>query len=245
MKTFLYKDLFNQEEKHWWHKAKRKSIEALFKKHIPLSKSPIILDVGCGTGKNADYFSKFGNVFGLDASQKAIKFCKKRGLKNILLGSAEKMPFKKNQFDVLLMLDVLEHIDDKKSLDESFRVLKKTGLIIITVPAYKWLWSKWDEILHHKRRYNHSELESVLSKSGFKMIKSSYLYSFLLIPVVVARTIKSATSKDNYSSDFSINSVFIDKLFSLLADVERFLMLYTYVPFGLSIVAIAKKNDQK
>ena len=152
MKKYLYEDLYSLEDKHWWHISKRRIVRNLIKKYNHLD-NPRILDIGCGTGKNMEELQSLGPVFGLDSSIEALKYCKKRGLNNLIEGTAEKTSLKSSFFDVVTLLDVLEHTDDNKTLKEMNRIIKKDGIIIITVPAFGWLWSTWDEVLHHKRRY--------------------------------------------------------------------------------------------
>ena len=243
MKKYLYRDLYELEDVHWWHIAKRKTCDELIRKYTK-GENLRILDIGCGTGKNLEEFSEFGKTFGIDTSVHAIKFCKeKRGLKNLTFGSAEKTGFEKEQFDLVSMLDVLEHTDDARALKETFRILKKSGYFLITVPAYKWMWSQWDVVLHHKRRYTKGQIESLLKSAGFEIIKSTYLYSFLLLPVYVVRKIKKMFFKNIYPSDFKVGLPFVDKLLSFISDFERRIGLSFGIPFGLSIILIAKKVE--
>src|SRR5258708_4769808 len=151
MEAYLYEDLYLLEEKHWWHISKRRLCLAIIKK-FSTGKRPTILDVGCGTGKNIEEFNKVGKTYGIDNSSKAIKFCKIRNLKHVRLASSNRTGFKSGFFDVVTLLDVLEHVDEQPTLSELKRILKKSGKIIITVPAYMWLCSNWDKVLHHKRR---------------------------------------------------------------------------------------------
>lgn len=239
MEKYLYGDLYELEEKHWWHIAKRALCKKLIKNYFRRGK---ILDVGCGTGKNVEYFSDLGPVWGIDNSNEALSFCVNyRHLKNIKKGDAAKSGFKNNYFDLVYMLDVLEHTDDRKSLGEMHRILKKNGLLLITVPAYHWMWSKWDDQLHHKRRYTSKNLYTTLNNNGFKVLKISYFNSFLVLPVYLVRKIKTLTSNKNYGSDFRIGNLFINRVMLTLAKVEHFVIKHTSVPFGLSIVVICKK----
>src|SRR3989344_3636569 len=117
MEQFLYEDLYKQEDKHWWHLAKRAAVLDLVRKYLK-RKNPKILDLGCGTGKNMEVLSQYGETYGVDMSQKAVEYCKKRGIKNVKLGSSYKTGFEKSYFDLITLLDVLEHTDDDKTLAE-------------------------------------------------------------------------------------------------------------------------------
>lgn len=239
MQKPLYKDLYDQEETHWWHIAKRKNV-VMFAKNYLKTKNPIILDIGCGAGKNIEAFSEIGNVWGIDMSTEAIKYCQKRGLKKIKKSTAEKTGFPNNKFDLITMLDVLEHTDDKATLKEVKRILKPKGLVIITVPAYKFLWSKWDEILHHKRRYTKYALNKELQKNGFDILKISYTNSFLLPAWLIIRPLKSLLKSNDYTSDFEIVTPFINSACSILANIERYFVQKEMVPFGLSLITVAR-----
>ncbi len=241
MQRYLYKDLYYLEEIHWWHKAKRDLVSYFLKKYL-LNKNNKILDVGCGTGKNLEAFLKFGKVWGLDNSTEAISFCKKRGFKDVNLGDIEKIPYKKDFFDAVTALDVLEHVNDSIALKEINRILNKDGILIITVPAFEWLWSKWDEVLYHKRRYTKKSLIEVLKNNGFKIVNISYVYSFLVLPVLIIRGIKNLFYKDYYPSDFQLSNKILNRILSTLANIERVFIINYNIPFGTSLVVVAKKD---
>lgn len=243
MQKYLYSDLYDLEETHWWHKSKRDLVSFFLRINL-LNKKTKILDVGCGTGKNLEAFSRYGKVSGIDNSPDAIAFCKKRGFKDVTLGSIEKMPYKKDHFGAITALDVLEHVDDSKALKEINRVLKKDGVLIITVPAFQWLWSRWDEVLFHKRRYTEKTLSKVLRNNGFKIIKISYIYSFLVIPALVIRSFKKIFYNDYYPSDFKLGNKVINNLLSILAQSERVFLVSSKIPFGTSLIGVAKKINK-
>lgn len=241
MRSYLYQDLYNLEEKHWWHISKRRIVQIMMKAYNKVSK-PKILDVGCGAGKNMEQLQKFGQVWGLDNSGEAIKFCKKRGLKNLQLSNAEQTRLKPNFFNIITLLDVLEHTDDKKCLKEMMRILNKGGILIITVPAFSWLWSDWDKVLHHNRRYNLKELTNILERNGFKIIKITYLYSFLVLPSLIIRRIKQNLFKEKpYPSDFLLSNQVVNKVMGLLASFEFKLAQKVKIPIGTSLLAVCKK----
>lgn len=240
MQNYLYDDLYNLEEIHWWHKAKRNLVSYLMKQNLSGTKNKI-LDVGCGTGKNLESFAKFGNTWGIDMAKEAVAYCKKRGIKNVTLGNLEKIPFNKDSFDCITALDVLEHVDDSKAIKELERVLKQSGILIVTVPAFPMLWSKWDVVLHHKRRYTRETLEKVLHKNRLRVLKISYIYSFLFLPAFIIRLIKKIVFRNHYPSDFKLSNKIINFLLGNIAKAERFLVINSYIPFGTSLIAVVKK----
>ncbi|OGM21887.1 hypothetical protein A2714_04155 [Candidatus Woesebacteria bacterium RIFCSPHIGHO2_01_FULL_38_9] len=241
MKKYLYQDLYELEEKHWWHISKRKLVIEFINKFKP-SINPKILDLGCGSGKNVEVLDKIGKAWGIDKSREAIMFCKKRGLKRIKLGEGENIPFKSQNFDVVTLLDVLEHVQEKPTLEEISRVLNKSGILIINVPAFNWLWSQWDEVLQHKRRYTRKMLEKALSENGFKIVKISYWLPYLIIPVILIRFVKSKIFKTNYPSDFKLSSPIINWFFQKISYIERQIVARYYIPFGTSLICVAVKK---
>jgi len=242
MRPYLYKDLYELEEKHWWHISKRRIILKLISKYISI-KNPKILDIGCGTGKNVEVFSKIGQAWGIDNSPLAIKFCKKRGLKNIRLGTAENTKFPADTFDIITLLDVLEHSDDKKIIKEVKRILKKHRFLILTVPALPQLWSNWDVVLHHKRRYTKNSLINLFNQNEFKLIRISYMYSFLVLPTIIIRTIKNILYPKNYPSDFRLSNPLLNFLLDKISTLESSLVINFSVPVGLSLIAILEKMN--
>lgn len=245
MEKYLYQDLYTLEESHWWHKAKRASITSIIKNNFLNTNKLQILDVGCGTGKNLEELLSFGKVYGIDSSSDAIRFCKKRILTNIYLRHSHQTKFKNNYFDIVLLLDVLEHVDENPTLKEIHRILKPNGILILTVPAYQWLWSQWDVVLHHKRRYQYHQLKHVLTRNKLNPNCIFFKYSFLVPIVLIVRIVKSRLHKTNsYTSDFQINSRFLNILLLNLAKFEAFIGQFIPIPFGTSIVAVCNKNGK-
>jgi len=244
MRKNLYQDLFELEEKHWWHLSKRKVLLEIIKDlNLNKFRNPKILEIGCGTGKNLEVLDKFGKTLGLDISEEAIKFCRKRGLKNVSLGQAEKIPFPKDNFDLVVLLDVLEHTNDQKTIKEIHRILKSKGFLIVTAPAFPWLWSQWDVVLGHKRRYTLKGLAFILKREGFETKKISYMFSFLVVPAFFVRLIKSKFFKKDYRSDFRLSILFLNWIFLQFSNLERLILLKKGIPFGTSIICLAQKRQ--
>ena len=128
-----------------------------------------------------------------------------------------------------------------QTLQEIRRILKSEGVLIITVPAFNWLWTKWDEVLHHKRRYTEQALQEVLERSNYNIIKISYMFSFLVLPALIIRSIKSIFYNSYYPSDFKSSSPLLNNIFLKVADFERFFVKINKLPFGTSLICVAKK----
>ena len=141
------------------------------------------MDWGCGTGANFKILKKFGTALGVDASKTAINECKSKGINNVLLINSMDTFQPIKPFDLFTSFDVLEHIqDDNKFLYGIHKFIKKDSFVLVTVPAYQFLWSSLDEVLGHKRRYNRSELISKFEHKGFNVLKASY-FNTILSPI--------------------------------------------------------------
>jgi len=241
MRLSHYADVHHYAKNHWWHLSKIKLITNTLEL-IKLKQNSKILDIGCGTGIILSSLTNYKNIYGIDNEPKAIQYCKKNKLKNVTIGNAQKLSFPSNFFDCLIVLDVLEHVDENIALSEFVRVLKPGGYLIITVPAYQWMWSKWDEILMHKKRYTKSSLSQALTKHQLIIYKITYLYSFILIPTFLIRKIKTYFKSDHYSSDLKLSSNhYTNSLLLNISSLERKIANRFSLPFGLSIYCVAKK----
>lgn len=242
MKKEEYQKLYDFERFYWWHVGRREIIKTLISKISPLKNSHI-LEIGCGTGGNIEILSHFGEVVGLDNSPEAIKFCQERGFRNCLLGEAENINFPEKSFDLIMALDLLEHIEDEqKMLKETRRVLKDDGRLLIMVPAYQFLWSEHDEALHHKRRYSLGGLNLVIKKADFKVAWESYFITFTAPTFFIYRLLSKIIKKKMDSrTDYIILPPFINKILIFLLKIEARLSKYICFPFGISIACIVKK----
>jgi len=152
------------------------------------------LDAGCGTGRNLVEFGSLGRASGVDPSPDAVSFCHQRGLDDVRVAGLEDLPFSDDEFDLLLACDVLEHIeDDTGALRELRRVAAPGARLLITVPAYQWMWTVHDVQLHHVRRYTLAVLQDRLRASGWTVTQATYFNSILL-PVVAAARLASRWS---------------------------------------------------
>jgi len=126
------------EDNHWWFRGRRAVIWALVDR-VDLPTKVRLLDAGCGTGR------ALGTATGVDPSPGAVAFCHERGLDDVHRAGLESLPFSPDQFDLVLASDVLEHVpDDVGALSELRRVVSAGGILLMTVPAYQWMWTEHD-----------------------------------------------------------------------------------------------------
>lgn len=243
MKKIAYKEMYEYEFTHPWYQITRMLMINTLKKTI--DKKSKILDVGCGTGGTAILLKKqgFNNVFGIDSSNVAIGFCKKRGLKNIKISRAENIPYASNYFDVVICLDVLYHlgIDRNKTLKEINRVLKPEGLFYSQEPSYDWLRSRHDIAIETGKRFKINELKQLLQKSDFELIKISH-FNAIFLPLIILKRYKDKVFKSkSSSSDVNKLPLIMSGIFKSCLLLETYIYKITNMPFGLSIITIAKK----
>ncbi len=241
MKESAYKELFEAEKKNWWFLGRKEQSLMLLRKFLPKNKLKI-LDAGCGTGASIEFLKEFGDVQGIDISPKAIAFCQKKGLKNVSIGDIRDLPFGKNEFDLVIGLDVLEHVNEnKKAVSEFNRILKRNGFLLLTVPAFDFLWTGRDEYMMHKKRFSRPELQKLLEKSGFKVIKISYRGLFYFFPLRI-RILLFGTNVGYKSRNVINTNWLLNAVFAFFLKIEGFFMQFIDFPLGTAIIVLAKKD---
>lgn len=241
-----YEEMYKLEDFYWWFVGRRRLVSEILRNE-PASGEPLkILDVGCGTGANMLAFSAYGEVYGVDPSSQAVTFCERRGVSRVKQASVENLPYPDSFFDVVTILDVLEHTDDDlAALKEVKRVAKADALIISTVPAYGFLWSEHDEALQHRRRYSAHEIRNKMTVCGFDVERSSYFVTLLFWPIFLMR-ICQGLSKDSTSPKTAIHVLprWLNSLLLRLLDIERWMLRGFNLPFGVTIVATARATKK-
>jgi SAM-dependent methyltransferase len=243
-----YDKMYRLEESNWWYAGRREIVLKIvdqIKHSESFAEKPMrILDAGCGTGLNLKYLQIRGDSVGLDISKDALGFSRARGSRSIICASAEKLPLMSRAFDLVMALDVIEHIEDDNSvIREINRVLKPGGWLIVTVPAFMSLWSEHDAAVHHKRRYELHELIGILKSGGFRIEWASYWNFFLFMPVFGMRLLKRSThSKLKKQTDLIELPYMINKFLLGLLKLENSIIRKINFPIGVSIICVCKKE---
>jgi SAM-dependent methyltransferase len=241
-----YDAMYRLESSYWWYIARRALAVELLAAEIGGRDSARILDVGCGTGANVSAFARLGSTVGIDSSMDALHFCQSREIGTVVLSPVEELPFASGAFDVVTALDVLEHTDDDlHALREIHRVTRAKGLVLITVPAYGFLWSEHDEALKHRRRYTLHEMRNKLTITGFEVVRTSYFITTLFFPILALRIWQGIRKRSTHprTSIVELPGWINTFLVGLLA-LERKVFQQINLPFGVSLVALARPVSQ-
>lgn len=246
MNPAAYLEMAETESRHWWFLGRRAILLTMIG-HLGLPQNSKILEVGCGTGGNLQMLAKFGDVSALemDANAREIASKKTNNFYDIMAGHCpDEIPFQDQRFDLICMFDVLEHIEqDTETLIAIKQLLTKNGRILMTVPAYQWLYGAHDKFLHHKRRYSATQLRKKIVAAGFRPVKISY-FNTILFPLAVIVRLKDKLLAPPSATGTSVPPTLINKLFRTLFGAERFLLERFDLPFGVSLLCILKASDE-
>jgi SAM-dependent methyltransferase len=188
------------EDRHWWYRGRRRVLERVIGA-LELPQHARILDAGCGSGRNMVDLARRGKVTGIELSETSASLARERDAGEVITGSVQQMPFANDSFDLAVCLDVIEHLeDDLAALRELRRVLAPTGSLLVTVPAYQWLWSGHDEVNHHFRRYTRRTLQRAAEQASWRQVRSTHFNSLLLPVAVLLRVLDRFSRKTTESS---------------------------------------------
>jgi len=236
-----YAKAYQLEEKNWWYAARRSLVLGLLEKYSCV-KNPLVLDLGCGCGKTIEALRRAGaKCTGVDFSSEAISFCGQRSI------NAKKMDVLdiifEDRFDVVIALDLLEHVENDQLLAEKmFKALKPEGVLLVSVPAFNFLWSHHDTICHHKRRYRRKQLCCLLKKAGFEEKFSSYWNFSFFSPSAALKIGKRILLKKSSKSDLFNAPAPINSAMNFILGLENALITTGIsMPFGTSVFCVAKK----
>lgn len=241
MEEEVYRELAAAERDHWWFAARRNIIAKILDS-LHLDPHSEILEVGCGTGGVLDLLSRYGNVSALESDAGARAIASARKTARVEAGMLpHDIPFGTQRFDVIAMFDVLEHIDDDAgALQALHERLKPQGVLLLTVPAYMFLWGRHDVVSQHKRRYVRKRLTELVQRSGYRVTYSTY-FNTLLFPVVVAVRMLNRLLHRAEGSDIAMPPHLVNALLRSTFSSERFVLPHVRLPFGVSLFVVARK----
>jgi SAM-dependent methyltransferase len=242
MNSNEYSKMYELEDRYWWFIGRRKLVKWLLREHNPNGKESLLLDLGCGTGSNLASFVEFKTI-GSDNSQAALEFSRERKLDGLFSSAADAIALQNETVDLVTALDVLEHVrEDVTALKEINRILTPGGKLVMTVPAYGFLWSEHDEALHHYRRYAARELRAKLTAAGFEVERSTYFITALFFPILFFRLWQGLRRTSIEASvSYRLPPPWINRMLVSFLDIERYVLDHFNLPFGVSLIIVGRK----
>ena len=246
MSPEAYTEMAQAQAAHWWYAARRQILRSQVSR-LNLPAGADILEIGSGTGANLDLLAEFGDVVALEMKAEAIALAEKR------LGGAgrhvtmrqgrcpEDLSSLTQQFDLICLFDVLEHIEqDTVSLARLALLLKPGGKLMLTVPAYQWMWGPHDVHVHHKRRYSKQVLLGRCANAGLSISRISHFNTLLFPLAVLGRMFEKITGKNTQATRLPPGPV--NALLRRVFALERHLLPRMQLPFGLSLLLLAQPD---
>ena len=241
-----------EEDKHWWFAGRTWSLLNMLDRIVAPDGTKEVLDIGCGACNMFHHLSRYGSVVGVDNNPKPLDVARERGYE-VHEGAAEDLPLDDESFDLVSLLDTVEHCDDDMAvLRECYRVCKPEGHLVITVPAFMWLWSHNDVLNAHKRRYTTRELEDKLKRVGFRVERMTY-NNFLLFPMAAGLILMRRGTEqepdlgsphfddESYQVEMEPAPPLMNAILKSVTWTESQLLRWVRLPAGTSIICMAQR----
>jgi len=228
-----------EDRRHWWFRGRLAVLLATLRRVLPPGRLQL-LELGCGTGNVLASLAEFGVAVGMEAHPELATAARAAGLDVRPGRLPEDLVVEPGWADAVLLLDVLEHLDDDvAALVTACRAVRPGGLLVITVPAYRWLWSGHDVALGHRRRYTGRELARVVRRAGLSVVHASYFNTLLFPAVVLTRGWKRLRGDQRH--DLRRPSPVVNRWLERVFALERHLVPRVSLPFGASLLVVARR----
>lgn len=239
MDRVVYDRMAAHDSTHWWYRARRDILSDYLDRYGDLPADARILEIGCGTGHNLPMLSRFGRVEAIEIDPAARSIAAERLGRPVGDAPLPGLPdVPRGSYDLVAVLDVVEHIaDDAAALSAMRALLKPGGKVLIAVPAHQWMWSAHDVVNHHHRRYSKKTLAAAIRAAGMRPEKMGYFNSILFPLAAGARLLGRMTGRDD--SDDSPPPPLVNKAFETAFRLERHLVGRVPMAPGLSILTLA------
>ncbi len=243
-----------EEDRHAWFAGRTRAIQKYLDAEVGAQRPGVrrlVLDIGSGAGNMAHHLAHYGHVIGLDYSARPLAVAAQRGL-DACQGFGDALPFAGDSIDLVALLDTIEHVPNELGLlAECARVLKPGGKLIISTPAFMWLWSYNDDINNHERRYTVQALQQKLEISGLRVRRISYNNFFLFPMVAGIRLLRPESpqldsphlteAEEVYQVEMEPIPEPANTALHAVDWLEAEILQRMSLPFGISILCVAEK----
>ena len=242
-----YEIMFSAENTYWWYCGLHELV-ALFLKQFSasLSRPPLILDAGCGTGRMLEIAREYGSTEGFDFSEEALHFCRRRGLTGVSRRDLSVWEPPHETYDCIISLDVLCHRDaggENRAFSKFHAALKPGGLLMLNLPAFEILRRNHDAAVHTVKRFTKKETMSSLSSAGFAIVKATYRLPHFFFVMLAKKAMERIFPSAEIRSDLGVLPQWLNRLLLFLHRVENFIIFFWMpLPLGSSLFIAARKK---
>ena len=244
MDAQVYLRMAELDKRHWWFVARRRILRSLIERKVRPPKEARILEIGCGTGHNLGMLSEFGALEATELDAGARELASSRLGRAVAEAALPDLSmFPASSFDLIALLDVLEHVENDATALAAIRSrLKVGGKLLVTVPANRWMWSAHDAAHHHHRRYTKRQLRDAATNAGLRIDLLSHFNTLLFPPIAVARLAGKLLGRDR--ADDSIPPGPVNGILRGIFELEAPLVGRVPLPFWVSLVAILSRPEE-
>jgi ubiquinone/menaquinone biosynthesis C-methylase UbiE len=238
--------IYKLQDHHWWWLGLRDLYSAALRRYLLPGRKRII-KIGCGYGANLPLMSTFGDVVGLDISLASLRSISPQPSLGLVQARAEALPFKKDTFDTVCLLAVIEHVaDDQTVMNETYRVARHGAIQLVLTSAFMLLWSHHDRANGHCRRYRTAQINALQVQSGWHPLHTSYVNASIFPVAVIIRFMQrwlDTGKNDRY--DMGPDLAPLNYVMKLLLSLETNLIIDQQIklPFGVDIFSVARRDD--
>jgi SAM-dependent methyltransferase len=246
MRQDVYQTFAVVEDEHWWFQGRRRFIDRLISRFVGEAGEASFCEVGCGTGGNLAMLAAHAPVDAIEMEAYAREYAQARevpGVRSVRDGSLpDELPLT-GPYKAVFALDVIEHLEpDRRALETLGGLLADDGVLVITVPAYQWMWSRHDEINHHVRRYSRTQIVEVVEAAGLQVVYSSYFNTLLAPVAMLARFAERVIGGRGGSVGLNLPPNWLNRSLTGVFGLEQYLAGTVRLPFGLSVAVVATRR---